>query len=435
MGIRRLLYDAAIGLFVALTNVAAVFNDKARLWVAGRRNWRNTLRRAWPERSGPTVWIHAASLGEFEQGRPVIEAVRAQFPGWRIVLTFFSPSGYEIRKNYPHADLVCYLPADTRRNAADFLDIVRPDVAVFVKYEFWANYLFELKKRRIPVLLVSALFRETQPFFQWYGAFWRDMLGCFTRFFVQNKLSENLLESIGFQNVTVAGDTRVDRVLHLAAQAPENDVVAAFRKSPLTGETLPLLIAGSTWPADEAMLTEVMRNGDPEGWKWVFAPHDPSAAAVARLRTLCPKDEAGEVLLYSQANASNATQAPTLLIDNVGLLNTLYRYGHVAYIGGGLGKGIHNTLEPAAFGLPVIFGPKYEKFEEARQFVARGGAFVVRNPAELTRVLQQLQDPGFYKKASRAVLDYLEESRGATDLILAFFHEHAQIGQITGGKT
>ncbi|HOY07545.1 MAG TPA: glycosyltransferase N-terminal domain-containing protein [Saprospiraceae bacterium] len=432
MGIWRLLYDAAIALFVLLTRIAAVFDEKARLWVNGRRNWRTTLRQAAPEHSGATLWVHAASLGEFEQGRPVIEAVRAQFPGRRIVLTFFSPSGFEIRKNYPHADLVCYLPADTRRNAIDFLDIIRPDVAVFVKYEFWANYLFELKKRQIPVLLVSALFREKQPFFKWYGAFWRDMLGCFTRFFVQNKLSENLLQNIGFQNVTVAGDTRVDRVLHLAAQAPENEVVAAFQKSPLTGETLPLLIAGSTWPADEAILTEVMRKDGPEDWKWVFAPHDPSPAAIARLLALCPKEEMGEVLLYSKANASNATAASTLLIDNVGLLNTLYRYGHVAYIGGGLGKGIHNTLEPAAFGLPVIFGPKYEKFEEARQFVARGGAFVVHNAAELKALLHQFKDPVFYENAYRAVLTYLEESRGATHLILAFFQRHIKTGKIIG---
>ena len=205
--ITRLLYDIAILIFVLVTYVAAFFNQKAQLWVAGRRHWRSSLSEAAfaalvpAAKTGRTLWIHAASLGEFEQGRPVIEAVREQFPDWKIVLTFFSPSGFEIRKNYPHADLVCYLPADTRRNAADFLEIIRPDVAVFVKYEFWANYLFELKKRRVPNLLVSALFRPTQPFFQWYGAFWRRMLGCFTHIFVQNEVSAQMLQKIDFQNV------------------------------------------------------------------------------------------------------------------------------------------------------------------------------------------------------------------------------------------
>lgn len=419
------LYDLAIRVFVLITKVASFFDPKAKLWITGRRHWRSDLSKAAfaPSEQGRTFWIHAASLGEFEQGRPVIEAVREQFPGWRIVLTFFSPSGFEIRKNYPHADLVCYLPADTRRNAADFLDLIRPDVAVFVKYEFWANYLFELKKRGIPVLLVSALFRQTQPFFQWYGAFWRRMLGCFTHFFVQNEASAEMLQRIGFQNVSIAGDTRVDRVLSIAQQAPGNTILDTFQKSPVTGESLPLLIAGSTWPPDEAILTEVMRSDTFDEMKWVFAPHDPSPASVERLLVACPSEIPGEVLTYSQAKTAAAGQAKVLIIDNIGLLNTLYRYGHIAYIGGGLGKGIHNTLEPAAFGLPIIFGPKYERFEEARQFVARGGAFVVRNADELSAVLLQLQHPGFYENASRAVRGYLEENRGATEQVIAYLRK------------
>lgn len=419
MAILRALYNAAMYLLAAGMRVAAWFSPKARLWVDGRQNWRSKLRASLPTGSGKTMWIHAASLGEFEQGRPVIEAVRARFPDWKIVLTFFSPSGYEIRKNYPHADLVCYLPADTRRNAADFIDIVQPDVAVFVKYEFWANYLFALKKRSIPVLLVSALFRQQQPFFKWYGAFWRNMLGCFTRFFVQDKNSELLLQGVGFQNITIAGDTRIDRVLQLAAMAPVNEVLAEFQKHPVDGSRLPLLIAGSTWPADEVILTQTML---PQV-KYVFAPHDPTAAAVAHIQSLCADKD--KVLAYSQTNPENAARASTLLIDNVGLLNTLYRYGRIAYIGGGFGKGIHNTLEPAAFGLPVIFGPKYERFEEARQFVARGGAFSVRNASELEAVLQKLQDKAFYENASRAVRNYLEENRGATERIISFLEKIA----------
>ena len=419
MVVLRFLYDLFIGAMSVGMHVAALFNEKTRKGIGGRRNWRTLLRVSLLAEKKPTVWVHAASLGEFEQGRPVIEAIRAQFPDWRIVLTFFSPSGFEIRKNYAQADLVCYLPLDTRRNAFDFLEIIRPDVAIFVKYEFWANYLFELKKRGIPTLLVSALFREKQPFFQWYGAFWRRMLACFSHFFVQNHFSEKLLQSIGFQNITVAGDTRVDRVLQLAAQAPENAVLKSFSKNN-NKDTTYLLIAGSTWPADEAILLNVKRRPVADEVKFIFAPHDPSSTAVSRLKAMCPQDEFGVVFTYSEVGPANAGAATTLIIDNVGMLNTLYRYGRVAYIGGGFGKGIHNTLEPAAYGLPVIFGPKYEKFEEAREFVARGGAFVVRNAYELEAVLQQLQSPGFYENASRAVQAYLEENRGATDKILEF---------------
>lgn len=222
----RLLYEIAIRLMTLGIRLAAPFHAKARLWVDGRK----VLPRPMGDSAKPVLWVHAASLGEFEQGRPVIEAFRERFPDWRIVLTFYSPSGYEIRKNYPHADLVCYLPADTRRNARDFLDHIRPDAAIFVKYEFWANYLLELKKRRVPTLLVSALFRESQPFFRWYGGFWRNMLGCFTHFFVQNESSARLLQNLDFQNITIAGDTRVDRVLKIAENAGENAVVAAFRR-------------------------------------------------------------------------------------------------------------------------------------------------------------------------------------------------------------
>ncbi len=421
MVLLRFLYEIIIRIFVLLVHLAALFNRKAQWWVNGRKNWRSRLSDAMSANataSGPTLWMHVSSLGEFEQGRPILEAVREQYPEVRIVLTFFSPSGFEIRKNYPHADLVCYLPADTHRNAIDFLDIIRPDVAVFVKYDFWANYLLELKNRKIPTALVSALFRPGHPFFQWYGAFWREMLACFTVIFVQNRSSAQLLHGIGIQQVSVAGDTRVDRVLHIALQAPENPILAAFQKSPVTGAPLPLLIAGSTWPLDEVILTDVLRGSNFKDVKWVFAPHDPTPAAVVRLTAACPPDICGQVVTYSGADAATAMDASVLVIDNVGLLNTLYRYGHVAYIGGGLGKGIHNTLEPAAFGLPVIFGPRYTRFEEARQFVARGGAFVVKNADELTAVLQQLQDNTLYQKASQAVLEYLEESRGATDQAL-----------------
>lgn len=427
--VHLLLYETAIRLLSTGIRLASPFHAKARRWTEGRRDWRSRLLNPQsqipnPKSPGPpTLWLHAASLGEFEQGRPVIEAFREQFPGWRIVLTFFSPSGYDVRKNYPQADLVCYLPADTRRNARDFIDLIRPDAVIFVKYEFWANYLFELKKRGIPTLLVSALFREKQPFFQWWGGFWRNMLGCFTHVFVQNHESEKLLQSIGLQNITVAGDTRVDRVLKIAEGAKKQEMMAAFQKSPIDNKRCDLLIAGSSWPQDESLILEALRIAATDDMKVVFAPHAPSPKSVAQLLALLPRDEFGAALPYSQATAETAREASCLIIDNVGMLNTLYRYGKIAYIGGGFGKGIHNTLEPAAFGLPVIFGPKYQKFEEARQFVARGGAFVVHNPQELATVLARLKDPAFYEKASNAVRGYLLESRGATERILSFLKQ------------
>lgn len=405
-----LFYELLIRFLTLGIRAAAFFHPKARRWVLGRRDWHSRYATAF-QKKGPVLWVHAASLGEFEQGRPLIEAVRTSFPGWQIVLTFFSPSGYEIRKNYPQADFIGYLPADTRRNARDFLDLIRPDVAIFVKYEFWANYLLALKQRSIPTLLVSALFRSGQPFFQWYGGFWRRMLGCFTHFFLQNERSAQLLQQAGFQNWTVAGDTRVDRVLNLAENAPENAVVKTF-----AGDS-PVLVAGSSWEADENIFLPVLNQPDFRHLKVIIAPHEPSEKHLAQL---IPKLNRP----FSRYSAwSDGLQPPSdvLLIDNVGMLNTLYRYGKVAYIGGGFGKGIHNTLEPAAFGLPVIFGPRFGKFEEARQLVARGGAFSIRDGSELATVLQNLQDPEFYQRASAAVRAYLEESRGATDQIIRYF--------------
>jgi 3-deoxy-D-manno-octulosonic-acid transferase len=378
--------------------------------VEGRRNWYDRLV---IDHNKPVLWIHAASLGEFEQGRPVIEAFRAQYPDWAIVLTFFSPSGYEIRKNYPHADLVCYLPADTTRNARRFIELIQPQVAIFVKYEFWSNYLAELKNRDTPTLLISGIFRPSQPFFAWYGAFWRNMLRCFTHFFVQTTESAALLKSIGFENTTVAGDTRIDRVLTLAGTAPENALVARFANAPP-------LVVGSSWPADEAIYLPVLEDPALKHLKVVIAPHEPSAAYVNRLI-----DQLGaQAVRYSTANPETVGNARYLIIDNIGMLNTLYQYGFAAYIGGGFGKGIHNTLEPAAYGLPVLFGPRFEKFEEARQLVASGGAFAIQDAASLRQNLLQLQHPESVKAASWAVTRWLSENQGATNKILSWLGQN-----------
>ncbi|MBK6932323.1 MAG: 3-deoxy-D-manno-octulosonic acid transferase [Saprospirales bacterium] len=404
------IYELGIWLLTGAIRLAALFHPKAKKWVTGRRQWRSRYRSAF-QKNKRLLWIHAASLGEFEQGRPVLEAFREQFPDWQIVLTFFSPSGYEIRKIYSGADFVAYLPADTHRNARDFLDWLQPDAAIFIKYEFWANYLFELKKRGTPTLLVSALFRQKQVFFRPYGHFWRRVLGCFSHIFVQNEASAALLRQIGIRNMSRAGDTRVDRVLKLSASVPENATLQAFVPA---GEKAALIV-GSSWPADEALLLPLLDAPGFAQQKWVIAPHEPAARHLAQLLPRLPQPFAR----YSDGAASHAIHAArVLVIDNIGLLNTLYRYGRVAYIGGGFGKGIHNTLEPAAYGLPVLFGPRFEKFEEARQLVARGGAFVVRHTEECKAILARLQDETEYQRASQAARQYLEDNRGATDKIM-----------------
>ncbi|MCC7506174.1 MAG: 3-deoxy-D-manno-octulosonic acid transferase [Saprospiraceae bacterium] len=413
-----MLYNFFIRLFLFGIRLAAPFVPKARKWVDGRRNWRSRYRADFQKKSR-VLWVHAASLGEFEQGRPVIEGFRQQHPDWQIVLSFFSPSGYEIRKNYPHADFIAYLPADTPANARDWLDLIRPDAAVFVKYEFWANYLFALKKRQTPTVLISALFRPDQAFFRWYGGFWRRMLGCFDRFFVQNEASARLLGGIGIEAVEVAGDTRVDRVLQIAETAPANALVAQFSASaPAT------LIVGSSWPADEDLLIAALAKPEFQDLKVVFAPHEPAAAQVQQLETRL-KNAFPQALVarYSQSGEKEAAAARFLIIDNIGMLNTLYRYGWIAYIGGGFGRGIHNTLEPAAWGLPVVFGPKYHKFEEARQLAARGGGFAVGSADELEAALRVLMQPEKHRAAVAAIHTYLTESRGATRRVLAFLDE------------
>ncbi len=401
------LYNLGIKTYTLLINLAALASPKAKQWITGRKNWRNRYQAAF-QPTTKVLWVHVASLGEFEQGRPVIEAFKQQYPHWQIVLSFFSPSGYEIRKDYPLANFVCYLPADTPQNAKDFLAIIQPDLAIFVKYEFWANYLFELKCRNTPTLLVAALFRPTQAFFQWHGGFWRRVLDCFTHIFVQDPNSQALLQSIGYQKVSIGGDTRIDRVLALAQQAPPVAALENIKK--------PILVAGSTWPADEAILLDfISQHQGEQPFCYIVAAHEPSTAHSEQLI---------QKIAISAERWTDLEGRPftkdLLIIDTIGLLNRLYRHGTVAYIGGGFGKGIHNTLEPAAFGLPIIFGPRYEKFEEARQFVARGAAFCVHDAASLAKVLDLLNDDAQYALARDAALAYLHENAGGTQKVMDY---------------
>lgn len=420
-----LLYKLGIVLYRMAIGMAALFSEKAAQWVAGRKGWRGKLEAAMSSLPpGKRVWIHCASLGEFEQGRPVIEALKAQYPHCRIILTFFSPSGYEIRKDYELADFVGYLPLDGRRNAKAFIAAVRPSLVLFVKYEFWYYYLDTVFRHGIPTLLLSAAFRESQPFFQWYGGLFRQVLRRFDRIFVQDEASLRLLAGIGIEKqAMLGGDTRYDRVADIAAQARELPDVAAFK-----GEDR-LLIAGSTWPQDESLLQSVWP-GLPAGWKLVIAPHEIDRPHVRQVAALF----GGEALLFSALSAGEtAAGKRVLIIDNIGMLSSLYRYGEIAFIGGGFNKGgIHNILEPAVFGLPVLFGPVYEKFVEAAALVALQYAFPVADAmATRTVLLPLMEDEEQRQGMQQGLIGYMQAQRGATEKVLSLIDGHRWLADQT----
>lgn len=405
----RLLYDLGLKLYSWGLYGLALFHPKAKLWVKGRENiWENLSKQI--DASRPVVWMHCASLGEFEQGRPVLEQLRAAYPHYQIVLSFFSPSGYEIRKNYKQADVVCYLPLDTKSNAQRWLHLLQPKVAIFVKYEFWYHYLDQLKKNGCTSLLISATFRSSQVFFRFYGGFFRQILANFDRIFVQEEKDRHLLEPLQLSGVSVAGDTRIDRVLQLAEKAKDIPLIAKFTQGH------PLLILGSSWPPEEKLLADFLPHTSQQDWKFLLAPHDISEAHLAAIEKVLPLT----CLRFSQAKGADLPAYDALLIDNIGMLSSLYRYGRIAFIGGGFGAGIHNTLEPIAFGLPVIFGPRYHKFAEAEALVASGGAFAIEDAVELGQVLKGLQEEKAYQQASEQALSYLKIHQGATKKVFAF---------------
>lgn len=362
----------------------------------------------WKVESGkPTVWFHAASLGEFEQARPVLEAFRERHPDYKVLVTFFSPSGYEVRKNYAGADTVRYLPMDTPRNVRRFLDFYKPDVVFFVKYEFWFNYLGALKKRGIPTYIFSAIFRKDQYFFKWYGGWFRRQLkDCFTHLFVQNAESLQLLRSHGIEACSIAGDTRFDRVHQIALAAEGNEVVDRWLEG---SRECKVLVAGSTWPPDEELLSKVTTE-----LKIILAPHVINEEHLRQVERLFP-----DSVRYSVLKGSKDTNnSKVLIIDNIGMLSKLYRYADVAYIGGGFGVGIHNILEAVTFGKPVLFGPNYHKFQEAHDIIARGGGWSVKDGTSNAVLERLLTDEEAYQKASQACTDYMNENLGSTDIIL-----------------
>ena len=399
-----LLYRFGLSIFYILMKFASLWHPKAKLWVSGRQNWEKELRKK-VGKIESSVWFHFASLGEFEQGRPVLEALKKAEPETNIIISFFSPSGYEIHKNYPLALAVCYLPLDTTNNATTFIEIIKPKYAVFTKYEYWFYFFRTLHQKHIPLYLISGIFRKNQAFFKFYGGFYRQMLSFITYFFVQNEESKTLLNSLGINQVAVSGDTRFDRVTENAKNKKKLKEIEAFCGSSK------VLVAGSTWPADEELLNTIIESYP--NWKFISAPHEIAEANLQRLE----EQLLGKTIRYSNLEVHKLTLPQVLIIDNIGLLSSLYAYGTIAYIGGGFGKGIHNTLEAAAFGLPVIFGPKYQKFQEAKDLIELNAGFSISNQAELNDCFKLLQSDT-HKEAGKQAKAYVDEHTGATAQIL-----------------
>jgi len=404
----RQLYSLFIYIYTLFIKLAGLFSLKARKWSVGREKWEQDA--ALVDKGNDSLaWFHCASLGEFEQGRPVIQDFKNRFPEWKILITFFSPSGYEVRKNFSGADYIMYLPPDTPYNAKRFLELIKPDVAFFVKYEFWFNYLDELYKSDIKIIYFSSIFRPGQHFFAWYGVWFRKQLRKITWFFVQNTASADLLSSVDIDNVYISGDTRFDRVIEASQQAKEFPLLKTF------SEGRRLVLAGSTWPRDEKLLSSLL-NDLPDDVYMVIAPHN---VDDLHINDLMNRFE-GTAVKFSELNEDNARMFKVLVIDGMGFLIHLYRYAFIAYIGGGFGKSIHNILEAATFGKPVIFGPKYSKFKEAHDLLANGGAFTVGNFAELKSIIERLcGDSDFYSAASTECSDYVGDNRGATRTIMS----------------
>lgn len=413
----HVFYSLGIFLYGLIIRLGAITSTKARLWIRGRKNLFEKLQQALQKDSRPIIWFHCASLGEFEQGRPLIERIRSSHPEYRILLTFFSPSGYEVRKNYSGVDYIAYMPLDTKSNAKRFLGIVNPEMVVFVKYEFWINHLEEIHRRNIPLYLVSGIFRNDQVFFKGYGGIFRDALKNFTHVFTQNEASLSLVKSLGVTNCSAAGDTRFDRVVEIADSAKDIPMAATF-----TVENK-MLVAGSTWKSDEDLLFPILKKHFDAGWKMIIAPHEISEDRIRAIENALYSIglSAASVLRFSQgAIHLPSTGTKVLIVDNIGMLSSLYRYGSVAYIGGGFGKSIHNTLEAAVYGIPVVFGPMYRKFNEALGLIECLGGFGVHSQKELEIAIDSLLgDDNRRIAAGKNAGEYVKNNTGATQKIIA----------------
>ncbi len=409
----RLLYNTSIHAYHFLIWLASFKNAKAQKWLAGRKNLFDRLRHE-VVKGKPLLWFHVSSLGEFEQATPVIEGVKRDFPGYRILLTFYSPSGYEQKKDYPLADYVFYLPLDTPGNASRFLDIVKPDKVFFVKYEFWFNFLTELKRRNIPTYIFSALFRPTQFFFQPWSNWFRKTLKAYTHIFVQNQSSFDILQKFGFENVSISGDTRLDRVAQIARNSAELPKLVNFC------EGSKVIVAGSTWPEDEVLFLKFV-NECKHAVKFVVAPHEVNAESLERIASQLLRP-----YIFYSANSTmqQLKEADVLIADGYGYLVSVYRYAKIAYVGGGFTSGIHSILEPAVYGMPVVFGPDYQKFHEALEMIQLEAAHSVASYEELYNLFESyLTDPERLAKESRFASQYVESNCGATEQIVRYFFE------------
>ena len=402
------MYNIAIYLYGLGVFIYSLFNEKVRkMWRGEHESFRIIRERLDP--NAKYIWFHAASLGEFEQGRPLMERIRATHPEYKILLTFFSPSGYEVRKDYKGADIVCYLPLDTVNNARRFLRTVRPVMAFFIKYEFWYNYLHVLKHRCVPTYSVSSIFRRDQIFFKWYGRDYARVLSCFTTFFVQNEESNLLLGTIGIKNAVVVGDTRFDRVLQIKEASKQLPLVEAF-----VSNAEHVFCAGSSWQPDEEIFIPYF-NGRSD-WKLIIAPHVIGEEHLAQMMQLL---KGRRVTRYTQTNPEEAAKADVLIIDCFGLLSSIYRYAQVSYVGGGFGAGIHNTLEAGVWGIPVIFGPNNKRFAEAQGLLKCKGGFEIKDVNDFTTLMVHLEsEPALLEKSGKAAADYVKSLSGATEKIL-----------------
>ena len=416
-----MIYNIVIYFVLWGIAIASLFNEKVRkMWRGEREAFKILKQKVDP--NAKYIWFHAASLGEFEQGRPLMERIRKDYPQYKILLTFYSPSGYEVRKNYEGADIICYMPVDTRLNAIRFLRLVRPVMAFFIKYEFWSNFLHILKHRNIPTYSVSSIFREDQVFFKWYGRNYAGVLKCFTRFFVQNEESKRLLEGIGITAVDVVGDTRFDRVLQIKEAAKHLPICEAFRTGVASSQSadvphhdFKVFVAGSSWPPDENIFIPFFT--EHKDWRLLIAPH---VIAEEHLKLILSLIKDKKVVRYTQTTPEEAAETDVLIIDCFGLLSSMYNYGDVAYIGGGFGVGIHNTLEAAVWNMPVIFGPNNKKFQEAQGLLKSGGGFEINTYEDFSGLMGSLMnDETFLKQAGDKAGAFVAHLAGATDKVLA----------------
>ncbi|MCF6348520.1 MAG: 3-deoxy-D-manno-octulosonic acid transferase [Flavobacteriaceae bacterium] len=407
-------YNITHYIFKFFLNIVMLFNKKVRLFVVGRKKLFKQLNAKFSQ-NDDVIWFHCASLGEFEQGRPIMEKFKRQNPKFKILLTFFSPSGYEVKKDYAIADVVSYLPLDTKYNARKFIEIVNPKIAIFVKYEFWPNFLRELKRKNIKTILVSGIFRKEQSFFKNYGSWMKKALKTFDHFFVQNKNSKALLKQIGYTNATVSGDTRFDRVDDISKLDNTLEFAEQFVDNTTT------LVAGSTWSKDEELLVNYINKKADSNQKFIIAPHNIHVNKIVKLKVSISK----KTVLYSDINGKDLSSYQVLIIDTIGLLTKIYSYADIAYVGGGFGAGIHNILEPATFGVPIVIGPNYQKFNEAKEMVNLKACAVITNNSEFNNELNTLfVNSENRKNKGKIAKSYIIDNIGATGIIVDYLNKN-----------